>query len=46
MAALPRLRRRVLVCRAQARRVTPDGVEILPVASFLEELREDRLWPR
>lgn len=38
-----RLRRRVVVCLEPKRRKTDDGIEILPVASFLEELRDGRL---
>lgn len=39
----PRLRRRVVVCLEPKRRTTDDGIEILPVAPFLEELRDGRL---
>lgn len=39
----PRLRRRIVVCLEPKRRKTDDGIEILPVASFLEELRNGRL---
>jgi hypothetical protein len=37
--------RRVVVCRAERPRRTEDGIEILPVPRFLEELQEGRLWP-
>jgi predicted AAA+ superfamily ATPase len=37
--------RRVVVCTARRERVTEDGIEILPVARFLELLEHDRLWP-
>lgn len=34
----PRVRRRVVVCREPKARITPDGIEILPVATFIREL--------
>ncbi len=37
--------RRLLVCRAERRQVTADGIEILPVAGFLRELESQRLFP-
>jgi predicted AAA+ superfamily ATPase len=45
VAELRGLVRRVLVCSAERARRTEDGIDILPVARFLDELREDRLWP-
>jgi hypothetical protein len=35
----------VLVCGAEHARRTEDGIDLLPVARFLDELRTDRLWP-
>ena len=35
--------RRILVCREPKRRVTADGIEILPVRTFLERLWNDEL---
>ncbi len=37
--------RRMIVCTAERARKTEDGIEIVPVARFLELLRDDRLWP-
>ncbi len=45
IADLPRLVRRVVVCRASRTRATADGIDVLPDARFLEELRDGRLWP-
>ena len=45
MAQLPRVRRRVLVCRGERRQKTADGIEILPVAAFLGELERGALFP-
>ncbi|MCK6530665.1 DUF4143 domain-containing protein [Myxococcota bacterium] len=42
---LPGLVRRVLVCRADRPRRTEDGIDVLPVAAFLAELEQGRLWP-
>ncbi len=39
----PRVRRRVVVCLEPRRRRTPDGIDILPVAAFLDELAAGRL---
>jgi len=44
VAALRPLRR-IVVCRAQRRQVTADGIEILPVAGFLRELEARALFP-
>jgi predicted AAA+ superfamily ATPase len=46
IGALDGLARRILVCRAERRARTAEGIDVLPVAAFLEELAEDRLWPR
>lgn len=40
----PQLRRRVVVCLETKRRKTDEGIEILPVASFIEELHAGRLF--
>lgn len=37
------LERRILVCREPKRRITADGIEILPVESFLERLWSDEV---
>ena len=42
----PRFRRRMVVCLETKRRQTEDGIEVLPVASFLEDLRRGRLLSR
>jgi uncharacterized protein len=42
-AALPGLARRVVVYTGPARRRTEDGIDILPVAAFLEELESGEL---
>jgi predicted AAA+ superfamily ATPase len=39
------LARRVLVHRGVRRQRTADGIEVWPVATFLEELAQGRLWP-
>ncbi len=39
----PATRRRVLVCLEPKRRVTADGIEILPVSAFLAQLWSDEL---
>lgn len=38
-------RRRVLVYRGERRLTTADGIEVWPVATLLEALAEDALWP-
>ena len=38
------LRRRLLVHRGERRLTTADGIEVWPVATFLEALAEDALW--
>jgi predicted AAA+ superfamily ATPase len=45
IAALPGIRRRLVVCRGRRRQKTADGVEILPVAAFLAELESSSLFP-
>jgi predicted AAA+ superfamily ATPase len=45
LRGLEGLVRRCLVCTAERARTTEDGIEVLPVARFLELLRDDRLWP-
>lgn len=42
---LPGLRRRVLVHRGERPTRTEDGIDVWPVATFLEALAADRLWP-
>jgi uncharacterized protein len=44
MAEFPQLQRRAVVCRAGRRQKTTDGIEILPVASFLSELEGGTLF--
>jgi predicted AAA+ superfamily ATPase len=41
----PRVKRRAVVCLEPRRRVTQDGIEILPVKAFLDELAGGRLIP-
>jgi predicted AAA+ superfamily ATPase len=45
IAELPRVRRRVVVCRGDRRQTTADGIDILPVAAFLSELKGSSLFP-
>ena len=45
MAELPGVRRRLVVCRGERRQKTPDGIEILPAASFHAELALGTLFP-
>lgn len=45
IADLGGLVRRVLVCRTERRQRTEDGIDILPLPRFLEELAAGRLWP-
>lgn len=40
----PRIRRRVIVCLESKRRRTDDGIDVLPVAAFLEELSNGELF--
>jgi predicted AAA+ superfamily ATPase len=45
IAELPRVRRRLVVCRGERRLKTADGIEILPVSAFLAELESSSLLP-
>lgn len=45
VAQLPKLRRRVLVYRGDRPLRTEDGIDVLPVRSFLEALETGKLWP-
>jgi hypothetical protein len=45
MAGLSGVKRRILVFRGDRKQKTADGVEILPVASFLTELEGSALFP-
>jgi len=45
IADLKGLTRRVLVCGIERARRTEDGIDLLPVSRFLDELRTGRLWP-
>lgn len=45
IADLPGLRRRVLVHRGDRPTRTEDGIDALPVATFLEALESGSLWP-
>jgi predicted AAA+ superfamily ATPase len=38
--------RRLVVCRAERRQATADGIEILPVTAFLRELERQTLFPK
>lgn len=42
---LPGIRRRVAVFRGSRRQRTQDGIEILPVAAFLDEVEAGSLFP-
>jgi len=42
---LPGLRRRILVHRGDRPTRTEDGIDVWPVETLLEALRDDRLWP-
>jgi predicted AAA+ superfamily ATPase len=44
VAALPRLRRRVLVYRGDRAEKTSDGIDLLPVDAFLRDVERDRLF--
>ena len=44
VAPLPGLRRRILIYTGSRRMRTSDGIDIWPVAEFLEALETDRLW--
>ena len=45
LAELPRVRRRLVVCRGDRRQKTADGIDILPVPAFLAELERSSLFP-
>lgn len=45
IAPLPGLRRRVLVHQGQRPGRTEDGIELWPIATLLDALQTDRLWP-
>ena len=45
IADLPRVVRRIVVCRGDRRQKTADGIEILPVAAFLARLEGQSLFP-
>jgi hypothetical protein len=45
IADLSGVKRRILVFRGDRKQKTADGVEILPVASFLTELEGSTLFP-
>jgi hypothetical protein len=45
IADLKGLTRRLLVCGIERARRTEDGIDLLPVSRFLDELRTGRLWP-
>jgi hypothetical protein len=45
IADLPRLRRRVLVHQGERPGRTEDGIELWPIATLLEALQTDSLWP-
>lgn len=40
----PRVGKRLLVCQESRRRVTPDGIEVLPVKEFLDQLWAGRVF--
>ena len=45
ISGLPHLQRRILVHPGDRPRVTEDGIEVLPVGTFLEALEDGSLWP-
>ncbi len=45
IADLPGMRRRILLHRGDRPTRTEDGIDAWPIETFLEALREDRLWP-
>lgn len=45
ISPLKGLQRRILVYLGDRRLRVSDGIDILPLAAFLRELEEDRLWP-
>jgi len=44
IAALPSIRRRILVYPGTLERQTDDGIELWPIATFIERLAAGRLW--
>ena len=44
VAPLPGLRRRILIYTGQRRMKTADGIDIWPLAEFLQALETDRIW--
>lgn len=46
IAELPGVVRRIVVHRGTRRQTTEDGIEILPVRAWLDEIEQTRLWPR
>jgi len=45
IAELPGLVRRIVVCQADRIRRTADGIDVLPVARFLDQVASGALWP-
>jgi predicted AAA+ superfamily ATPase len=45
IAGLPGLRRRILVHRGDRPTLSEDGIDVWPIATLLEALESDRLWP-
>jgi predicted AAA+ superfamily ATPase len=45
IAEVPRVVRRVLVYLGERRLKTADGIEVWPLAAFLEAVGSRRLWP-
>jgi predicted AAA+ superfamily ATPase len=45
IARLPRVRRRVIVYRGSRRQKTADGIDILPIGAFLEEMEGSSIFP-
>jgi hypothetical protein len=44
VAGLPGMVRRIVVCQAERARRTPDGIDVLPVELFLNEIQAGCLW--
>jgi predicted AAA+ superfamily ATPase len=45
LGELPQVKRRLLVYRGDRRLKTADGIEILPVATFLRQIESSALFP-
>jgi predicted AAA+ superfamily ATPase len=45
MADLPQVRRRVIVFRGDRRQKTADGIDILPLSTFVTEVESSRVFP-